>query len=141
MRSVCPRLFLLVIIQGINLVYSPQEPVHVALDLSAESLETQAVGTNKQSTFYHSCRMNTGRRCSLWSSVTFDSNRACFCGWCVFCDRHTYHAKCKTGKKYACISIQLHQTQVVSDETQYMMHCTFWNEQMMDCSKMFRAYL
>lgn len=98
MRSVCPRLFLLVIIQGINLVYSPQEPVDVALDLPAESLETQSVGTNKQSAFSHSCKMNTDRRCSLWSSVTFDSNRTCFCGRCISCDMHTYHVKCRRGK-------------------------------------------
>lgn len=98
MRSVCPRLFLLVIIQGINLVYSPQEPVDVALDLPAESLETQSVGTNKQLGFSHSCRMNTGSRRSSWSSVTFDSNRTCFCGWCIFCDRHTYHVNGKRGK-------------------------------------------
>lgn len=116
MRSVCPRLFLLVIIQGINLVYSPQEPVDVALDLPAESLETQSVGTNKQLGFSHSCRMNTGRHRSLWSSVTFDGNCTCFCGWCIFCDRHTYHVECKMRKKYACISIQIHQTQVVGYE-------------------------
>lgn len=69
MRSVCPRLFLLVIIQGINLVYSPQEPVDVALDLPADSLETQSAGPNKHSAFSHSCGMNAGRRCGLWSSV------------------------------------------------------------------------
>lgn len=59
MRSISLRLFLLVIIQGINLVYSPQEPVDVALDLPAESLETQSVGPNKQLGLIYSCRMNT----------------------------------------------------------------------------------
>lgn len=98
MRSVCPRLFLLVIIQGINLVYSPQGPVDVALDLPAESLETQSVGPNELLGFSHSCRMNTGRRRSSRSSVTFDSDWACFCGWCIFCDRHTYHVNGKGGK-------------------------------------------
>lgn len=87
MGSICPRSFLFVIIQGINLVYSPREPVAVALDLPAKSLDTQSVGTKQQLGPSHSCRLNRGAGwilvgfaayiCCIRSSVTLDRN-------CVF---------------------------------------------------------
>lgn len=60
MGSICPRSFLFVIIQGINLVYSPQEPVAVALALPAKSLDTQSVGTKQQLGLSRSCQLNRG---------------------------------------------------------------------------------
>lgn len=125
MRSICPRSFLLVIIQGINLVYSPQEPVAVASDLPAKSLDTQSVGTKQQLGLSHSCRMNTGRLCSLWSSVTFDSIRNSFCCWCIFVTGILiiWNAKKQNvGRGYASKPIQIHQTQVV--DMKYTMHDT-----------------
>lgn len=90
MGSICPRSFLFVIIQGINLVYSPREPVAVALDLPAKSLDTQSVGTKQQLGLSHSCQLNRGAGWILagfaayiwciWSSVTLDSNS----GFCLF---------------------------------------------------------
>lgn len=43
-----PKIILFAIIKGINLVFSPQEPVAVALDFPAKSLDTQSVGTKQQ---------------------------------------------------------------------------------------------
>lgn len=60
MGSICPRSFLSVIIPGINLVYSPQEHVAVALVMPAKSLDTQSVGTKQQLGFSHSSLPNIG---------------------------------------------------------------------------------
>lgn len=60
-------------------MYSPQEPVAVALDSPAKSLDTQSVGTKQQSGISHpfqlnKSRTNTDRLYSAWSSVTLVSN-------------------------------------------------------------------
>lgn len=87
MGSICPRSFLFVIIQGINLVYSPREPVAVALALPAKSLDTQSVSTKQQLGLSHSCQLNRGAGWILagfaayiwciWPSVTSESS-SCF---------------------------------------------------------------
>lgn len=41
-------------------MYSPQEPVAVALDLPAKLLDTQSVGTKQQLGLSHSCWLNRG---------------------------------------------------------------------------------
>lgn len=126
MWSICPRSFLFVIIQGINLVYSPQEPVAVTLDLPAKSLDTQSVGTKQQLGLSHSCQLNRGAGWILagftayiwciWSSVTSDCNRFFLCFFVTYSQemqksKYTETLVTKSAVFYS-RSIQTHQTQL-----------------------------
>lgn len=158
MGSICPRSFLFVIIQGIYLVYSPQEPVAVALDLPAKSLDSQSVGTKQQLGLSHSCQLNRGAGWIvagfaayiwwIWSSVTLDTNSIFFCFVSLLqAYLFTRNAQEQIHWKVAdikCCFLGSFKSIRLSWEiwsTQCLIHYFSKNKQMMDCSKMFQAYL
>lgn len=107
LQSICPRSFLFLIIQGINLVYSPQEPVTVALDLPSKSLDTQSVGTEQQLGLSQSCQPNkrAGRILAgvaaymwcIWQSVTLASSGSFYLFVCLF-NSHIYSQEASLSK-------------------------------------------
>lgn len=161
MGSICPRSFLFVIIQGINLVYSPQEPVAVALALPAKSLDTQSVGTKQQLGLSHSCQLNRGAgwilagfAAYIWRicpSVTSESSSS-FCSSVssFLFDEYTYllqmlksHYTDRSWRQKCCflgLLISIRHTWEIRG-AQCLIHYISKNKQMMNCSKMFQTYL
>lgn len=157
MQSICPRSFLgkylFLIIQGINLMYSPQEPVTVALDLPSKSLATQSVGTKQQLGLSQPCQPNRG---AGWILAGLASS--IWCVWLImtFDGRIRFHFSISfflfltrgsiPGRSLQAESVLFSRHIQIRHTEQRDLRCAKHdslskNKQMMDYSKMLQTYL